>query len=233
MQKQTVSKLKKFSTVRRCLGACRVGGVGHLRQFFSSLLSKQSGSPSHCQPPGTHFPSPHMKFPGMLHSVVKLLPGSSWLSGGEKKAKTAIHEMSSLKDETWQKEEALHGIFRTSPRQFSHGVKKTTAKGKVWNASRKPRKFWASLWPFSLGAAKKMWWVASRLACRTSSVAHKPRHFRETLSHISSGKRRRRHLSPPRSPAPRWEARRSCFVPSSAHCSTELLWLVTRLWLNT
>lgn len=58
----------------------KVGGVRYSRQFFSSLLSKQSGSPSHCQPPGTHFPSPHMKFPGMLHSVVKLLPGSSWLS---------------------------------------------------------------------------------------------------------------------------------------------------------
>lgn len=54
-----------------------------LRQPFSSLLSKQSGNPSHCHPPGTHFPSAHMKFPGMLHSVVTLLPGSSWLSGGE------------------------------------------------------------------------------------------------------------------------------------------------------
>lgn len=53
------------------------------RQPFSSLLSKQSGNPSHCHPPGTHFPSAHMKFPGMLHSVVTLLPGSSWLSGGE------------------------------------------------------------------------------------------------------------------------------------------------------
>lgn len=51
-----------------------------LRQPFSSLLSKQSGNPSHCHPPGTHFPSPHMKFPGMLHSVVKLFPGRSWLS---------------------------------------------------------------------------------------------------------------------------------------------------------
>lgn len=54
-----------------------------LRQPFSSLLSKQSGNPSHCHPPGTHLPSAHMKFPGMLHSVVTLLPGSSWLSGGE------------------------------------------------------------------------------------------------------------------------------------------------------
>lgn len=53
-----------------------------LRQPFSSLSSKQSGNPSHCQPPGTHIPSPHMKFPGMLHSVVKLFPGSSWLSDG-------------------------------------------------------------------------------------------------------------------------------------------------------
>lgn len=51
-----------------------------LGQPFSSLLSKQSGNPSHCHPPGTHLPSPHMKFPGMLHSVVKLFPGSSWLS---------------------------------------------------------------------------------------------------------------------------------------------------------
>lgn len=56
-----------------------------LRQPLSSLLSKQSGNPSHCHPPGTHFPSAHMKFPGMLHSVVALLPGSSWLSDGEEK----------------------------------------------------------------------------------------------------------------------------------------------------
>lgn len=54
-----------------------------LRQPFSSLLSKQSGNPSHCHPPGTHFPSAHMKFPGMLHSVVMLFPGSSWLSDRE------------------------------------------------------------------------------------------------------------------------------------------------------
>lgn len=52
----------------------------NLRQPFSSLLSKQSGSPLHCRPPGTHLPSPHMKIPGMLQSVVKLFPGSSWLS---------------------------------------------------------------------------------------------------------------------------------------------------------
>lgn len=52
------------------------------RQPLSSLLSKQSGNPSHCHPPGTHFPSAHMKFPGMLHSVVTLLPGSSWPSDG-------------------------------------------------------------------------------------------------------------------------------------------------------
>lgn len=54
-----------------------------LRQPLSSLLSKQSGNPLHCHPPGTHFPSAHMKFPGLLHSVVTLLPGSSWLSDGE------------------------------------------------------------------------------------------------------------------------------------------------------
>ena len=88
-----------------------------LRQPFSSLLSKQSGSPSHCHPPGTHFPSPHMKFPGMLHSVVKLFPGSSWLSvwwkdrmkqgGGDKKKKKSItislHNESKQRDIAFQR----------------------------------------------------------------------------------------------------------------------------------
>lgn len=55
------------------------------RHSFSSLLSKQSGSPSHCQAPGIHLPLLHMKLPGMLHSLVKLFPGSSWLSRREEK----------------------------------------------------------------------------------------------------------------------------------------------------
>lgn len=55
-------------------------GNGHLRHSFSSLSSKQSGSPSHCQAPGMQRPLLHMKFPGMLHSLVKLFPGNSWLS---------------------------------------------------------------------------------------------------------------------------------------------------------
>lgn len=59
-------------------------GARHSRHSFSSLLSKQSGSPSHCQAPGMHRPLLHMKFPGMLHSLVKLFPGSSWLSVKEK-----------------------------------------------------------------------------------------------------------------------------------------------------
>lgn len=59
-------------------------GQGHSRHSFSSLLSKQSGSPSHCQAPGMQRPLPHMKLPGMLHSLVKLFPGSSWLSVGER-----------------------------------------------------------------------------------------------------------------------------------------------------
>lgn len=56
----------------------------HSRHSFSSLLSKQSGSPSHCQAPGMHRPLLHMKLPGMLHSLVKLFPGSSWLSVGQR-----------------------------------------------------------------------------------------------------------------------------------------------------
>ena len=59
-------------------------GQAHSRHSFSSLLSKQSGSPSHCQAPGMHRPLLHMKLPGMLHSLVKLFPGSSWLSVGGK-----------------------------------------------------------------------------------------------------------------------------------------------------
>ena len=31
-----------------------------------------------------HRPLLHMKLPGMLHSLVKLFPGSSWLSVGER-----------------------------------------------------------------------------------------------------------------------------------------------------
>lgn len=56
-----------------------------LRHPFSSLLSKQSGKPSHCQSPGIHSPSLHIKFPGMLHSVVKLFPGRSWQSKEKRK----------------------------------------------------------------------------------------------------------------------------------------------------
>ena len=59
-------------------------GQAHSRHSFSSLLSKQSGSPSHCQAPGMHRPLLHMKLPGMLHSLVKLFPGSNWLSVGGK-----------------------------------------------------------------------------------------------------------------------------------------------------
>lgn len=73
------SKLAVFATAKDILKYLNVA----LRQPLSSLLSKQSGNPLHCHPPGTHFPSAHMKFPGMLHSVVALLPGSSWLSDGE------------------------------------------------------------------------------------------------------------------------------------------------------
>lgn len=76
------------------------------RQPFSSLLSKQSGSPSHCHPPGTHFPSPHMKFPGMLHSVVKLFPGRSWLSVGEEERGRRRGENG---EEGWRGEERRGG----------------------------------------------------------------------------------------------------------------------------
>lgn len=47
------------------------------RHSFSSLSSKQSGSPSHCQAPGMQRPLLHMKFPGILHSFVKLFQGKS------------------------------------------------------------------------------------------------------------------------------------------------------------
>jgi hypothetical protein len=57
---------------------------GHSRHSFSSLLSKQSGSPSHCHAPGMQRPLLHMKLPGMLHSLVTLFPGSSWLSVGKR-----------------------------------------------------------------------------------------------------------------------------------------------------
>lgn len=76
---RTEFKTSRLATAKENFKYLNVG----LRQPLSSLLSKQSGNPLHCHPPGTHFPSAHMKFPGLLHSVVTLLPGSSWLSDGE------------------------------------------------------------------------------------------------------------------------------------------------------
>lgn len=76
---RTEFKTSRLATAKANLKYLNVG----LRQPLSSLLSKQSGNPLHCHPPGTHLPSAHMKFPGLLHSVVTLLPGSSWLSDGE------------------------------------------------------------------------------------------------------------------------------------------------------
>lgn len=74
----------------------------HSRHSFSSLLSKQSGSPSHCQAPGMHRPLLHMKLPGMLHSLVKLFPGSSWLSVREREKKWVVkHNDQSQRLEPW------------------------------------------------------------------------------------------------------------------------------------
>lgn len=81
---QGLSRIRRLSPQPLDVPTPTLQRVGHSRHSFSSLLSKQSGSPSHCQAPGMHRPLPHMKLPGMLHSLVKLFPGSSWLSAGER-----------------------------------------------------------------------------------------------------------------------------------------------------
>lgn len=160
-----------------------------LRQPFSSLLSKQSGNPSHCHPPGTHLPSAHMKFPGMLHSVVTLLPGSSWLSGGEEGSRwlptifldryhicnvtifnafqTGECQLNAETEVCLQRHLKLAPSAETlntetpNPRLWSFGLTQQLPAGAEW-AGKWNATFLAEVWHVSVRASPKPYWVAER-----------------------------------------------------------------------